>query len=50
MYYRILLKLKDNPLVYNSLLTMSVVIHSLYIIDKKVYDLKDWIPIHPGGS
>lgn len=24
--------------------------HSYYIIDDKVYDLKDWIPIHPGGS
>ena len=24
--------------------------HFLYIIDDKVYDLKEWIPIHPGGS
>lgn len=24
--------------------------HTLFIIDDKVYDLKDWIPIHPGGS
>lgn len=23
---------------------------TLYIVDKKVYDLKDWIPIHPGGA
>ncbi len=22
----------------------------LYIFEEKVYDLKDWIPIHPGGS
>lgn len=29
---------------------MSLTIHSYYIIDKKVYDLKDWIPQHPGGS
>jgi cytochrome b involved in lipid metabolism len=24
--------------------------HSYYIIDDKVYDLKEWIPVHPGGS
>jgi cytochrome b involved in lipid metabolism len=27
-----------------------VQVHSLYVIDDKVYDLKDWIPKHPGGS
>ena len=24
--------------------------HYLYIFEDEVYDLKDWIPIHPGGS
>ena len=29
---------------------MSTKSNTLYIIDGKVYDLKEWIPRHPGGS
>jgi hypothetical protein len=29
---------------------MSEAVHNYYVVDKKVYDLKDWIPIHPGGT